>query len=109
MVTGLFSHARALSFSLSLSLSLYVQVASPETLGKLMPELYDAMMKTKAPNDEILIPDHIAKEYWHLVRSLHTLLQPSHTPQPISPNLNLHARNPQPHMYPPPLSPRRAT
>ena len=41
-------------------------VESPETIGKLMPELYKEMLAVRKPNDAILLPEHIADTYWHL-------------------------------------------
>ena len=41
-------------------------VDAPETIGKLMPEVFEKMLETKKPNDELLLPESIADTYWHL-------------------------------------------
>jgi len=41
-------------------------ILAPETLGKMMPELFEKMVKEKVPNDEVLLPDSIADTYFHL-------------------------------------------
>lgn len=41
-------------------------VDSPETIGKLMPEMYKYLKEEKMPNDEVLLPPAIADTYWFL-------------------------------------------
>ena len=41
-------------------------VASPETIGLLMPKMYEKMMESKKPNDEMILPENVADTYWYL-------------------------------------------
>jgi NAD(P)-dependent dehydrogenase (short-subunit alcohol dehydrogenase family) len=41
-------------------------VASPETIGLLMPKMYEKMMESKKPNDEMILPENVAETYWYL-------------------------------------------
>jgi len=41
-------------------------VDSPETIGKMFPEMYKHLKDDMIPNDAVILPEHVANTYWFL-------------------------------------------